>query len=213
MKKNTGRGNKIEVHVENRPGDITKGRLKNYRYEKDIQLIAFLGHKLHRGSVRVEKKNNEYYVTERWYGISDDNEMKEYNVFFTLGHRIDDGYSTMEETSYGDRPYGEYPDNELEVNLLQDTYSEFLNNRRDNSLNFHLQIHRRKHDERLERLRTLISLESDNKLKEGYLLHLMQKETPTLRGKKLYENWCKSNPRLFTNLKNNVYNTNNPIFT
>ena len=50
-------------------------------------------------------------------------------------------------------------------------------------------------------------------MKVGYMLHFIQKETPTLLGKRKYEAWCNSNPLLFTKLKYNVYQTNDFVLS
>ena len=213
MRKKGTEGNKLEFVVYNRPGDIVTGNIPKNRKQVNIQLIAFIGHlrNIYNNPITY-KSNNEYYAIERWYGIGEDNEVKIYSVRSFLGDRISDGnYTGFEESSLLDRPIGDYPNNTYEVNLLQDSYEEFLNNRREFRGNFHLNKERYKHNVRLIKLKYLGNNETNPKMKEGYFLHLMQKETPTLRGKRLYEEWCKANPRLFTNLIKNVYQTNDFI--
>ena len=127
--KNTGRGNKLEIPVYNRPGDIVSGNLPKGKKQFQIHLIAFIGHVLVRGNIYVRKKE-QYYVTERWFAMAEDNDVKIYSVTSILGDRIDNTYTGLEESSLEDRPYGDYPDNTYEVNLLQDRYEDYLDNKR-----------------------------------------------------------------------------------
>lgn len=204
------------IPVNNRIDDVVDG-FKKRCFSKPIQLqlVQFIGHSLdNKGSIdkRVNQEN-EYYVVEHWKAINvATQEFGDYVVPNVLGHRYDDNIDLTEETSYYDRPVGQYPDNEWEVNLLQDTYQEYLDNQRNiMQPDFHLSAIVIKHKLRMARLDILIKSEINPKLKAGYVMHFIQKETPSMLGKRKYEEWCKANPLLFTKLIDNVYNVNHYV--
>lgn len=207
------------MNITNYPDSIVDGYKKRCWSQTTIplQLISFQGHSL-KSDGSIEKRVNrfnEYYIVEKWYAINlKTQETGNYVVPVVLGHRYDGEVFLTEETSYLDRKPGEYPDNTFEVNLLQDSYEEFLENRR-NLLqpNFHLSAVNARHKLRLAKLKQLIDSENDTKMKVGYMLHFIQKETPTLLGKRKYEAWRNSNPLLFKKLKYNVYQTNDFVLS
>ena len=208
--------NKEYITVYNRPGDIVFGQKRVRAQPEEIQLIEFIDYArvltgYNAGTIMKKVgPNDEYYTTELWNAMSLKTDViHQYRIYRVLGEKYDGEIQHIQESSLEDRKVGDFPDNEDEVNLLQDSYEEFINDKRDfKKSNFHLRIKIQEHINRLNILRMLIKDELDDRQKQGYLLHLMQKETPTLIGKRKYEEWCKSYPRLFTKLKQNVYNTN-----
>lgn len=206
------------IPVINRIDDIVDGYKKKCFDGKVIplQLIQFLDHsrKTNNSIDKRVNKFNEYYVVENWTAINlFTQEIGKYAVPHILGHKYDE-IELTQESSLTDRPEGQYPNNEEEVNLLQDSYDEYLNNERDGLLpDFHLSIVVAKHKLRMAHLRKLIDSEVNLRLKSGYVLHYIQRETPTILGKRKYEEWCNNNPQLFTKLKENVYQTNDLILS
>lgn len=202
-----------KIGTNNRPGDIVDAyKFRIFGKPVIVQLIEFKGHitEPSKTSVQLVKRDSRglNYAIEMWTGIDvKTSEVREYRLPVILGYRIGDEFLTVEESSMKHRPDGDYVNNFDEVNLLQDTYEEFLDGRRTYRDNFHLRIEKNKHQERLIRLVDLIEREENPKMKHGLLLHYMQKDTPTYHGKLVYERWCRDNPRLFNKLVENVYNS------
>lgn len=208
---------KQEIPVYNRADDIVHGYRKTcFGKTTPLQLQQFLGHSVdNKGFIdKRVNKNHEYYVVENWTAINlNTHKIGNYVIPFVLGHKYDNVIDLTTESSLLDRKEGDFPNDELEVNLLTDSYEEYLNNQRDNTPNFHLMIVNAKHKLRMARLKYLISVENSPKMKQGYLYHYIQKETPSLIGKRKYEEWCNTNPLLLTRLINNVYQTNDTILS
>ena len=181
-----------------------------------LQLIQFIDHSRKKNNSIDKRVNkfNEYYVVENWIAINlFTQEIGNYSIPCILGHKYD-SLELTKESSLDDRPDGSYPNNKFEVNLLQDSYEEYINNHRNLMLpDFHLSSVIVKHKMRQLKLRQLISRETNPLMKVGYIFHYIQRDTPTLGGKKKYEEWCNTNPLLFTKLKKNVYDFSNNVST
>lgn len=211
------------VHYKGEIVDAYKKRI--YGKTHQVQLIQFIKHGINTVKnkdyiLKLYNEDSKLYYVEIWEAMDVSKQIiQEYRIPVVIGKKVANRTIMEEESSLQDRKPGDYVNDLEEVNLLIDSYDSYLNNRRElNSKGFYklstsLLLQRQKHEDRLTRLRELVEQEPPSSYKEGLTLHLIQRESPTALGKRLYERWCLDNPRLFTKLKQNVYIINNNVST
>lgn len=181
-------------------GDIVvkygvKYRLKSYITEA----TANLKHNP-RGRILLSKGNKtwafEHWLCER---VSDGNEIvlsiekPSEPIGFSTSH-VDEGY---------DRRPGEYINDQMEVNLLTDSYDEYINKQRD--LSFKDPILTKKREE-LKTLIEFLGYQASNKgktrrstrkntLRIGFRILYIHRISPSWCGHQVFKKWCKDYPK------------------
>lgn len=171
---------------------------KNCHSVKLVQFIDFVRDNRNNVVRRLPDTTHPYaFIKERWL-CEHNNEVVE----CLLQHFYEENEQTL---VIKDRPMGQYPDNELEVNLLTDSYEEFIENNRDLHLKDPLLMKvQDRANARLLKLKTMFQSEQDAIKKDILFNIILHKETPCSithkRIKKLKEQY----PLIFSQISNKL---------
>jgi len=106
------------------------------------------------------------------------------------------------ESSYRTRL--DVPDDSMEVCIMFDDLDHWLRNKRQSN-NPELDKKNRLHEERLNRIKHVLSGTVNSDLRQGLMYHLVQKESPSIAGLNSYNSWKKANPGLTQELIRLIY--------
>ncbi len=100
------------------------------------------------------------------------------------------------------------PNDSAEVCAMFEDLEHWLANKRQLE-NKALDLRSCNHEERLSKIKVLLSGNVNSLLREGLCLHLIQKESPSIAGLNAYNCWKRNNPQYYKELIKLVYENTN----
>ena len=187
-------------------GDIVK------KYGTEYRLLAYINEAIEERKDKSRRrmllyKNGiwafEYWLCER---VSDGIEVvlsiqKQSEPVGNSQSHVDEGY---------DRKHGEYINDQMEVNLLTDSYDEYINKQRDLSFKDPILTKKRKE---LKELIDFLATQGHNKngkkhrstyknpLKIGFRLLYIHRQSPSWCGHQVFKKWCADYPKEHSKMK------------